>query len=648
MNSAAIYCRRSTDQDVAAEAKSVRRQEENARVFAAKRGWTVDDAHVFVDDGVSGSEFEKRLGLQRLMKRAEPRAPFANLIVSEQKSLGREMTETQHLIKRLALAGVEVHEYVHGKSLTPRTATDKMLSVVQSYADEDHRVKTAERMHEAHIRLAKKGHVTGGRVYGYRNRPVYSGVDGQGNPLKSHVERQIDEVEADIVRRIFKDYAEGRGLKWIAKRLTEERAPQPKYSTPKDGAAPSAGWAPATVAAILQRELYRGVIVWNKVKKRNATWGRIDWTPKPEAEWVRTPAEHLRIVSEDLWRQVQARRSEVATKALRFSSGRLSGRPPKHEIKNLLAGMASCSLCGGGLVVESSGDKRREFRLAPDGKTKVAVPVRLRKDGTPVQYRTRLRDSFGATDLPRPGEDTPEAPRRLYYYMCSTYRRKGNCTNQHRVPVDLLNEEVLKAVEEHVLTPEAVESVIRLAERDEVAEQRDRLEKEAKDTTRRINALLAAIEDGGDAKSLVTRIRDLETRKAAIGKDLAGLRPIKRPPAAVVTTRLDEWRRLLRSSITQGRGVLQRAIAGRIACVPREDGGFDFRAQTRFDKLFSGVAAPIPRFMANETGVGLDGLTANDTLEGDFERLLERVQTAASEIPERVATPAGFEPALPA
>jgi len=56
---AAIYARKSTDQVVAHEQKSVTRQVEMARAFAERRGWTVLDEHVYTDDGISGAEFEK-------------------------------------------------------------------------------------------------------------------------------------------------------------------------------------------------------------------------------------------------------------------------------------------------------------------------------------------------------------------------------------------------------------------------------------------------------------------------------------------------------------------------------------------------------------------------------------------------------------
>jgi hypothetical protein len=34
----------------------VARQIEHARLYATKKGWTVDDAHIFVDDGISGAD----------------------------------------------------------------------------------------------------------------------------------------------------------------------------------------------------------------------------------------------------------------------------------------------------------------------------------------------------------------------------------------------------------------------------------------------------------------------------------------------------------------------------------------------------------------------------------------------------------------
>src|SRR5262245_13498784 len=169
---AAIYARKSTEQrGVSAEAKSVARQIELARAFAVTRGWTVRDEHIYADDGISGAEFEKRPGLQRMLHDALTglQPPFAVVIVSEQKSIGREVSETSFTIKRLAQADVQIVEYVHGRSLTPKNWIDKLTGTVLASIDEGHREQTRERVHESHAAKHARGHVVGGRVFGYRN-----------------------------------------------------------------------------------------------------------------------------------------------------------------------------------------------------------------------------------------------------------------------------------------------------------------------------------------------------------------------------------------------------------------------------------------------------------------------------------------------
>jgi DNA invertase Pin-like site-specific DNA recombinase len=98
----AIYARKSTEQNgLAEESKSVARQVEHATVFAARKGWTVDSAAIFIDDGVSGALFgDKRPGLARLLNVLSPRPPFQVLVMSEESRLGREAIETGWTLKR--------------------------------------------------------------------------------------------------------------------------------------------------------------------------------------------------------------------------------------------------------------------------------------------------------------------------------------------------------------------------------------------------------------------------------------------------------------------------------------------------------------------------------------------------------------------
>ena len=593
---AAIYARVSVERaGIVEDAKSPTRQVENAEAFALARGWAVSDRHVYVDNGISGAEFKRRPAFMRMMNALSPKSPFQILIVSEQKSIGREMSETSYVIKQLAQAGVEIFEYVHGRSLTPKNYLDKAMSSLQGMADEAHREQTSERVHEAHTKLAKAGRVVGGRVFGYDNRHIYNGEDRDGNPLYSHTERVENPTEAAVVRRIFNLYDGGEGLKRIAMQLNSEQAVCPKPFVRKDPTKvqPVAGWAPGSIRAILMRETYHGQIVWNKSRKR--IWGAVDQKPRPESEWLRTPAEHLRLIDEQLWKRVQSRRHDAETQAARLAGGRLSGRPPKNPTQNLLAGLASCGVCGGGLVVETSS---RKLGRVPE-------------------------------------------------YICYRHRANGTCTNTFRMRVSDLNEAILQAVEEHALTPEAIEQVIRLSERDDVTDQQQKLARERKDIDKRIARLVAAIETGGDATALGAKLRDHEARLKAITAEAAGLQPIPRLAPAVIENRLAEWRRLLRSSTTQGRTVLQRILRGRLTFTPHvnpisgEVDGYDFTGPTRFDKLFTGMACERPKWLVPGDVTGCEHIGPEETGEADYGRLLERATKNSVEV---LASPTGFEP----
>ncbi len=203
-----------------------------------------------------------------------------------------------------------------------------------------------------------------------------------------------------------------------------------------------------------------------------------------------------------------------------------------------------------------------------------------------------------------------------------------------------MNEAVLQAIEEHALTPEAIEHVVKLTERDDVAEQRAMLEREGKDLDKRIANLVTAVESGKDVASLVAKLRELESRRTAIAEEVANLRPVPRLEPAVIENRLAEWRRLLRQSTTQGRAVIQRIVRGRITFIP-EGGGYEFEAETRFDKLFVGlVSQEQPRRPGRESFIKPGDITGTEDIgpsDEDYGRLLERAYKGST-------SPTGFEP----
>src|SRR5215831_17989095 len=186
---AAIYGRKSTEQNgVGDEEKSVTRQIEHAKLYAAREGWLVEDDHVYVDDGISGAEFFKRPGFIRLMNTLSPRPRFQVLVMSEESRLGREQIETAYALKQITDAGVRVFFYLEDRERTLDSAMDKVMLSLTNFASEMERAKARQ--------------VTGGKVYGYDNVEVL-GADG----LRQSVTRRVNPEQAAVIRRIFELYA---------------------------------------------------------------------------------------------------------------------------------------------------------------------------------------------------------------------------------------------------------------------------------------------------------------------------------------------------------------------------------------------------------------------------------------------------------
>jgi len=210
---ASIYARKSTDQTgVSDEEKSVVRQTEHAKAYAAKHGWIVNDAHVYIDDGISGAEFLKRPGFIRLMDVLKPHPPFQVLIMSEESRLGREQIETSYALKQIMDAGVRVFFYLEDRERTLESALDKVMLSITNFGAEIEREKAKQRTYDAMLRKAKAGHVTGGKVFGYDNMEI---VASDGRRL--HVLRIINPTQTAVVRRVFEMYATRMGLSRIAK-----------------------------------------------------------------------------------------------------------------------------------------------------------------------------------------------------------------------------------------------------------------------------------------------------------------------------------------------------------------------------------------------------------------------------------------------
>src|SRR5262249_36585323 len=152
----AIYARKSTEQHgIGDEEKSVTRQIDHAKAYAAKKGWTVAEDHIYADDGISGAEFVKRPGFLRLMNALKPRPAFQILIMSEESRLGREQIETAYALKQITDAGVRVFFYLEDRERTLDSAMDKVMLSLTNFAAEMERERARQRTYDAMVRKAK-------------------------------------------------------------------------------------------------------------------------------------------------------------------------------------------------------------------------------------------------------------------------------------------------------------------------------------------------------------------------------------------------------------------------------------------------------------------------------------------------------------
>jgi DNA invertase Pin-like site-specific DNA recombinase len=536
---AAIYARKSTEQNgVNEEEKSVTRQIEHAKDYAAKKGWTVAEDCIFVDDGVSGTEFgDRRPGFLRLMNALKPKPPFQVLILSEESRLGREQIKTAYALQQITDAGVQVWFYLTDQERKLNTAMDKMMASLTNFGSELERERISQRTHDAMLRKAKALYVTGCKVFGYDNVDVYGderSPDGERKRL--HVVRRVNETEAAVVRTIYERYASGMGgLRSLAKDLNAEGV-LPPWGHRR-------GWDSSCIREILHRPLYRGLVIWNKTQAIQKD-GTKKSRKRPESEWVKIEAPDLRIIPEAVIKAVDQRLVNTRALYLRSTKGKFFGHPSGADLRSayLLSGLAMCAWCEGSLV----GLKRGAGRWKP-------------------------------------------------YYLCVRHHHRGAaiCANDLRVTQDVLDEAVLAAVR-RVFDPGMIrEAIARAVEQLHAShtllpDQRRAVERELSACNTRLAHLVNAIGTGKATEAVFIELHKQEARKKALAEQLeradrlASLsfldaKRIERN----LTERAKEITQLLGQHVPQTRQILRKLIPdevvdgkriqGRIVCTPIND-----------------------------------------------------------------------------
>jgi len=186
----------------------------------------------FSDAAISGGTAE-RPGYQARLAAAR-RREFDVIVAEDTSRLWRNLAEQAPRLAEFTDLGI--HVVTH--DLDTRVGSAGMLGAVLGASSEAYRREIGRRTRRGLEGRARQGKTAGGRSYGY----IAARDSGTG-------QIEIDPAEAEVVRRIYRLYADGKSPRAIADELNRDQVParrDPHGSAPSGGR--PAGWPPRSMA----------------------------------------------------------------------------------------------------------------------------------------------------------------------------------------------------------------------------------------------------------------------------------------------------------------------------------------------------------------------------------------------------------------
>lgn len=341
-----IYARYSSDLQ---NPLSIRDQIDVCERHAKKKGWLV--VQHFSDEGIHGRT-DRRPGYQAMRSALARRE--CDIILSESiDRLSRDQEHTARLYKEARFVDAHIYTVDRGKVDSIQIGFNSTIAAVflEILADKTRRGLSGR---------IKDGMSAGGLSYGYKVLE-----DERGN--RQVGELVVNEDEAVIIRRIFREYAEGRSPLKIAAGLNADGVPAPRRASER-----VKHWKQNTIngnrergTGILNNELYIGRRVWNRLNyRKDPSTGRRVSRLNPEDEWQVVEVPHLRLLDDEQWnaaRDRQKRLEKVRSQREAHDPNGLSASQSLRRRKFLLSGLLRCGCCGGSLTVAGSGDAKRYY-----------------------------------------------------------------------------------------------------------------------------------------------------------------------------------------------------------------------------------------------------------------------------------------------
>ena len=309
----AAYCRVSTDSDE--QATSYDAQIEHYTEYISKNpDWVL--AGIFADDGITGTNTKKRDEFNRMID--ECHAGNIDMIIT--KSISRFARNTLDCLKYIReLKDKNIPVFFEKESInTMDSKGEVLLTIMASLAQQESQSLSQN------VKMGIQYRYQQGKVQVNHNRFLGYTKDSDGNLV-------IEPEQAEIVKRIYREYLEGKSMDKIATGLEA------------DGILTGAGkerWHPSTIKKILTNEKYIGDALLQKTyttdfltKKRIKNNGTM---PQYYVE-----GDHEAIIPKDIFLLVQeelARRRRVHTTE--------NGKRRCYSCKHCFAQIVFCGECG--------------------------------------------------------------------------------------------------------------------------------------------------------------------------------------------------------------------------------------------------------------------------------------------------------------
>jgi site-specific DNA recombinase len=320
---AAIYARVSTERQE--RQQTIDSQLSALQNWVGAQGHVLADAHVFRDEGFSGSRLD-RPALDALRDAVRDAAVDMVAVFSPDR-LARRYAYQVLLLEEFRRAGCEVVFLHHPISDNPN---DQLLLQIQGAIAEYERAVLAERFRRGKLQRARDGHIISAKVpYGYRYESRCGDVPAR---------LMVDEAEACMVRQLYAWVAdEGLTVRQCIKRLNA--GPWVTRSGRRQ-------WSSSVVHHILTDPVYIGTAYANRFdyvvprrprRRSGRSTERTCRRLRPPEQWIAIPAPPL--VDQQNWDCVRAALTRNAALSFR--------RNKKHDY--LLRCLLKCGRCGLGI-----------------------------------------------------------------------------------------------------------------------------------------------------------------------------------------------------------------------------------------------------------------------------------------------------------